>query len=680
MEGMIRRLREIASEERAWAIDISISPDCPSRVTGSGNIRLQEFGFEDLSTGSWIIDMRRSFGEIEAGVSRNAKRKIKEAEVEGYSIRPIRDRGEMDAYYEIHAETYRRTGANPHPKEYFLGIYDRFVAQGLAKCWVAENRTGRVVAFTNIATFKGTALYWTTCCRDEDYRKGVYYLLLWHAIRAAKNAGLEWFDCAEAFPNAPEGSKERGLSDFKRKFGGSLYPYHKGRLILEQADSTTGYSFPQRVIRRLRNVRLHTESIAGKAAADMLALPFRGGLGLARKMCEFSNPHVSYLRPFWSEVERSIGWGREALPKDSLEEFKAAFRQRLGCSSEAVVVPTGSGRGALEVILRVLKEKHPERNEVILPSYGCKGTLDPVRSVGLLPVFADINGELLTEDAELARHFSKKTLAVLLVHLCGKSLDTQAITAEAVRQGITPIEDHCQNLGGIPRDRDWPGLAVFAFGLGKNAMATAGGAVVANVHHAEFVRAEAGLQEESMEAAQRRFAYFEACHFSPREFERLRAAGGIPSSPGDSQFGCVKMNFLDARLMMVQLLKLDEILSGRKDHALRLRSKLGMFPSIFGLQTADAHIHTKLSVRLADRRLSRRFQEWMTRRGIELEPMYVPLHLRHFASAFRRESLPVCEKIYHSVVNVPVRPNLMPRELEKLAREIETFGHAHITS
>jgi hypothetical protein len=40
---------------------------------------------------------------------------------------------------------------------------------------------------------------------------------------------LSWYEVGEAFPNVKEG-KLKGLNDFKKSFGGSLYPYYKGRL------------------------------------------------------------------------------------------------------------------------------------------------------------------------------------------------------------------------------------------------------------------------------------------------------------------------------------------------------------------------------------------------------------------------------------------------------------------
>ncbi len=672
LAAIFDRTKRIAKEQEAHQIEVFIPPLSGTSLSGPGDENfLVRHGFSDASTHSWIIDLRRPKEQIRENISRNARRKIKEAGEKGYKIRPIENRAEMDVYYEIHCETYHRTGVAPHPKEYFLGIYDRFTQTGLSKIWVATDGQGRPVAFTNIGIFKRRALYWTTCCRNEDYRNGVYYLLLWHAIESAKDGGMEWFDCAEAFPDAPAGSKEKGLSDFKRKFGGELHRYSKGRLVLNGSCASSKVSLPRRVLRGLRDVRKKVEAFVGKEAADFLAAPVRAALDVVQTV---RGPHVGFLKPYWKKEEFSIAAEGVQSGDEALKCFSDLFRRRLGFGEDVAVVLTGSGRTALEVALRVLKQKNPGRREVIIPSYGCKGTFDPIVKAGLIPVFADINEDLLTEDTELRKRFSSATLAVLLVHLCGKHLDTRGIVKDARERGIAAIEDHCQNTGGKSSVAD---ISIYAFGMGKNAMATAGGAVVGAGLQDEFKSESLRLAGEEVESARRRFSYYDARYFHPKDFEKLRRSGDIPSEESRAQHDYVRMNPLDALLMIEQFHKLDEIIELRRKNAGRLLTKLRKFPDLFGLQSSEEHLYTKLSVRLKDRRSMRRFAEWMVRRGVELETTYVPLHLRHFGSVFRRECLPCCEAIHPLIVNLPVRPNLSARELRKVETAIEEYGRAH---
>jgi hypothetical protein len=45
--------------------------------------------------------------------------------------------------------------------------------------------------------------------------------------------GIEWYDTGEAFPQIKAG-KRKGLNDFKKSFGGQLFPLFRGRLILKK--------------------------------------------------------------------------------------------------------------------------------------------------------------------------------------------------------------------------------------------------------------------------------------------------------------------------------------------------------------------------------------------------------------------------------------------------------------
>ena len=48
--------------------------------------------------------------------------------------------------------------------------------------------------------------------------------------------GFEWYETGEAFPNVQEG-KNKGLNDFKKSFGGELYPFYKGRIVVDLTKS-----------------------------------------------------------------------------------------------------------------------------------------------------------------------------------------------------------------------------------------------------------------------------------------------------------------------------------------------------------------------------------------------------------------------------------------------------------
>jgi hypothetical protein len=92
---------------------------------------------------------------------------------------------------------------------------------------------GKPVAFHNDARFKNAAMYHTGCSETLHLRSGINYLLFWEAICGEKVDGLLWYESGEVFPAAKLG-KEKGLTDFKSKFGGELHRVFRGEKIIDQ--------------------------------------------------------------------------------------------------------------------------------------------------------------------------------------------------------------------------------------------------------------------------------------------------------------------------------------------------------------------------------------------------------------------------------------------------------------
>ena len=90
---------------------------------------------------------------------------------------------------------------------------------------------GKIVAAENFGVYKRRAIYWTGAASDMGLSVEANSLLQWTAIQWMVDNGFEFYETGEAFPAARTG-KDKGLNDFKKSFGGSLYPFYKGRLVL----------------------------------------------------------------------------------------------------------------------------------------------------------------------------------------------------------------------------------------------------------------------------------------------------------------------------------------------------------------------------------------------------------------------------------------------------------------
>jgi SAM-dependent methyltransferase len=227
----LSHVKEIAIQLGARSINIMISPLCQSSLTNRWGVNpMVEFGFTDASTHARIVNLCQEESELWFGLAQDARQQIKRSRAAGYTVRRCSWKELVDEYYRVHVENYCRTGVQPHPKAYFEGIAN--LPAGRHVLWVGFAPNGMPVAFHNDARFGTTALYHTGCSETAHLKSGINYWLFWEALLGAKTDGCAFYETGEVFPQA-NGGKEKGLTDFKGKFGGELHRLFRGEAIPE---------------------------------------------------------------------------------------------------------------------------------------------------------------------------------------------------------------------------------------------------------------------------------------------------------------------------------------------------------------------------------------------------------------------------------------------------------------
>lgn len=156
---------------------------------------------------------------------------IRRAAKEGLTVRLTPESDDLERYYQLHRSTYERTGARAHPIEYFRAIWATFVATGLSRVIFAEV-DGRPVAAINVALYKGLASYWTGASSEAGRARHANDVLQWEAMELARELGCSSFESGEASVTTGASAKQKAISDFKRKFGGTLVPFARGKRML----------------------------------------------------------------------------------------------------------------------------------------------------------------------------------------------------------------------------------------------------------------------------------------------------------------------------------------------------------------------------------------------------------------------------------------------------------------
>ena len=143
-------------------------------------------------------------------------------------------------------------------------------------------------------------------------------------------------------------------------------------------------------------------------------------------------------------------------------------------------VAVNSGTAALQAALYALDIKNGD--EVLLPSFTFVATANAVVSVGAKPVFVDIRKDNYTIDpADLERKITKKSKAVIPVHLYGNVAYMDEISEIANKHNLHVIEDAAQSMGSSYKGRQtgtFSELGCFSLYAAKVMTSGEGGIVV----------------------------------------------------------------------------------------------------------------------------------------------------------------------------------------------------------
>ncbi len=232
MAATIEHALSIAIENGSLRLDLALSPVTRSALAARWGVNPFVFhGFHDTSQITQVINLTPLESDLAVGLTADARRLMRRATGSGLEVRQVSWPDYLDAYYDVHCETYQRTGVMPHPRGYFEGIAREMAPDGHALLFAGFTPANEPIAFVNLACFGPGAMYHTGCSRHQALAVGANYLVLWQAVLAAKRAGRLWFEMGPVFPN-PQQSKQEGLTRYKMKFGGEPHRFFRGEMPL----------------------------------------------------------------------------------------------------------------------------------------------------------------------------------------------------------------------------------------------------------------------------------------------------------------------------------------------------------------------------------------------------------------------------------------------------------------
>ncbi|OGY16956.1 MAG: erythromycin biosynthesis sensory transduction protein eryC1 [Candidatus Chisholmbacteria bacterium RIFCSPHIGHO2_01_FULL_49_18] len=359
-----------------------------------------------------------------------------------------------------------------------------------------------------------------------------------------------------------------------------------------------------------------------------------------------SDPKAQYLshkREIDEAIRRVLLRGRYILGK-KVDAFEHEFARFLGTK---FAVGVASGTDALEISMAALGIG--KGDEVITASHTATATAAAILKVGAVPVLIDIEPKYMTLDPhELESAMSRKTRAVIPVHLYGQPADHAPIRRIADRRGIAIIEDCAQAHGALYRGRPvgtFGALSAFSFYPTKNlgAFGDAGAVVTDNLPLA-------------------------------RQCRSLREYGWKEKHRSVSRGWNSRLDELQAAVLRVKLKHLKR--DNRKRQALadeyrrRLVSSGVIAPKV---RPGSTHVYHLYVVRTKARNS---LQAALKRKGIQSLIHYpLPIHLQPYFKTRVRSvgKLPETERAAREVLSLPMYPQLTKLQLHTITDSINEF-------
>jgi perosamine synthetase len=145
-------------------------------------------------------------------------------------------------------------------------------------------------------------------------------------------------------------------------------------------------------------------------------------------------------------------------------------------------VSTQSGTAAIHLALHELGIG-PE-DEIIVPALTFIASVNPIKYVGATPVFVDVDPETWNIDPEeIEKHITKRTKAIIPVHIYGNPCDMEKIMEISKKYNIPVIEDATESLGAKYKDKytgTFGTINAFSFNGNKIITTGGGGMIVSN--------------------------------------------------------------------------------------------------------------------------------------------------------------------------------------------------------
>lgn len=342
---------------------------------------------------------------------------------------------------------------------------------------------------------------------------------------------------------------------------------------------------------------------------------------------------------------------------DCVAEFEKKLAKYVGSK---YAVGLTSCTNALELAVKYFGIGHED--EVITTPMSFIATANAIEYAGAKPVFVDVESNTGNIDASLIEQaITKKTKAIIVVHLYGQMCDMKRIRKIADKYKLKVIEDAAHCLEG-ERDGIKVGqlgdIACYSFYATKNLTSGEGGAISCN---------DKKIYEWMLRARQHGMSKNAATRYS-KKYEHY-----------DMEFLGNKCNMsnIQAALMVKQLDRIEGYLDMREKLARKydkgfLKNKNIKTPAVISGGKHARHLYTIW----VDRDKRDEYMHLLQDAGIGVAVNFRPIHLMKYYRekyGYKKGSFPISEKIGDSTITLPFYIKLSDKEVKYVIDTVNTI-------
>ncbi len=362
--------------------------------------------------------------------------------------------------------------------------------------------------------------------------------------------------------------------------------------------------------------------------------------------------------------------GGQYILGKAVEDFEKSFATY--CDTK-YAVGVGNGSDALVLALKAVGVKPGD--EVITTAMSFSATAEAITSVGAIPVFSDCTEDtFVINPEEVEKKITKKTKAIIPVHLYGQCVDMDAINRIASEYGLKVVED-CAQAAGATYKRKKAGslgdVGCVSFFPTKNlGCAGDGGAIVTSD---ESIYRQCKALRAHGSGLDGLFAYGKQKHIEVSE-EEIDFNGNLPKYYNFVTGYNSRLDAIQAAILSVKLSYLDSWNERRRQIAKQYNEGItnqAISKPVVG--EYNSHIYYVYAITVDKRDALRNYlKDNEIASGVYFP---VPFHLQvvYENLGYKKGDLPNAEFVANHSLVLPMFPELTQEEIDKIIEVVNDW-------